>query len=184
MILARIAPRILTFLILLFVCLGLNTSCMTAYKLSVGGGDAQLFSRIYLTDFNTAWQSVLESLKNSRLDVSNREGGFVQTKWTDNTAEKNFSDSFGGADSYLKAQYRFKVTLSKGFYNGRPTLKVTVEKEQLVQKDVLDGWKPLETDTVDETTLLYRIARLIYIKMKLAQIEDDKIKKEMNDSKP
>src|SRR5262245_25931036 len=97
-----------------------DSGCVTAYRQSVGVDTNQLYSRIYLTDFNTAWQSVLDGLKHNRLDVSNREGGFVQTRWTDNTAEKNFTDSFGSADSYLKAQYRVRVTVAKGFYNGRP----------------------------------------------------------------
>ena len=161
----------------------LGTGCVGAYTQSIGGESAQVFERIYLTDFNTAWQSVLDALKNSHLDVSNREGGFIQTKWTDNTAEKNFSDSFGNADAYLKAQYRFHVSVSKGFYNGQPTIKVSVLKEQLVQRDVLEGWRPIAaTDSIDETTLLYRIGRIIYIKMKIAKLEEEKAKKEIENS--
>jgi hypothetical protein len=159
-----------------------SAACVSAYVQTVGGNTAQNFSRIYLTDYNTAWQSILEALKNSRLDVSNREGGFVQTKWTDNTADKNFTDSFGNADSYLKAQYRFRVVLGKGFYNGQPTVKVTVEKEQLIQRDVLEGWFPVETDSIDETTLLYRIGRLIFIKMKFARLEEERTKKSLENS--
>jgi len=159
-----------------------STACMSAYIQSTGGDTVQNFPRIYLTDYNTAWQSVLEALKNSHLDVSNREGGYVQTKWTDNTTEKNFTDSFGSADSYLKAQYRFRVSLGKGYFNGHPTIKITVEKEQMVQRDVLEGWFPIQTDGIDETTLLYRIGRLIYIKMKFAQIEDEKAKKAIENS--
>lgn len=173
--------RVLTSL-LLACLLTTGTACVSAYVQSVGGDTSQVFTRIYLSDYNTAWQSVLEALKNSRLDVSNREGGFVQTKWTENTAEKNFTDSFGNQDSYLKAQYRFRVSIAKGFYNGQPTIKVTVEKEQLIQRDVLEGWRPIETDSIDETTLLYRIGRLIYIKMKFAQLEEEKTKRDLQNS--
>jgi hypothetical protein len=155
-----------------------GSGCVQAYIQSVGGDTSQVFERIYYTDLNTAWQAVLESMKNSRLDVSNREGGFIQTKWTDNTAEKNFTDSFGAADSYLKAQFRFRVNVAKGFYNGKPTVKITVQKEQLIQRDVLEGWRPVESDSIDETTLLYRIGRVIYIRMKLAQLDEEKAKKE------
>lgn len=159
-----------------------NTSCTTAYLQSIGGDSAQVYERIFLTDYNTAWQSVLDALKNSRLDVSNREGGFIQSKWTDNTAEKNFTDSFAGSDSYLKAQYRLRVTIAKGYYNGQPTVKVSVEKEQMVQRDVLEGWRPIATDTIDENTLLYRVGRLIYIRMKFAKIEEEKTKKEIENT--
>src|SRR3954471_23880543 len=104
----------------LAVLCGLATSaCTTAYKQSIGGETAGYISRIYLTDFNTGWQSILDALKHSPLDVSNREGGFVQTKWTDNTAERNFVEAFGNQDVNLRAQYRFRVSIAKGFYNGQ-----------------------------------------------------------------
>jgi hypothetical protein len=159
-----------------------GSACVRAYVKSVGGETSQTFDRIFLTDFNTAWQATLDALKNSRLDVSNREGGFLQSKWTENTAEKNFTDSFGSADSYLKAQYRFRVSIGKGFYNGQPTVKVSVQKEQLIQRDVLEGWRPIESDSIDELTLLYRIGRLIYIRMKLAQLEEEKAKREIENA--
>jgi hypothetical protein len=168
------------------IALGMATAglsgCMSAYKQTVGGDTAQVFHRIYLTDFNTSWQAVLDAIKNARLDVSNREGGFVQTKWTDNTAEKNFVDSFGEADSYLKAQYRIRINVAKGFYNGQPSVKVSVQKEQLIQRDVLEGWRPIETDGVDERTLLYRVGRIIAIRMKMAHIEELKTQKALEDT--
>lgn len=158
---------------------GTLSGCVSGYTQSVGGETAKVFERIYLTDFNTAWQAVLDALKNSRLDITNKEGGIIQTNWTDNTAEKNFSDSFGNTGDYLKAQYRFRVTISRGFYNGRPTIKVSTIKEQLIQKDVLDGWRTSPTDSTDENTLLYRIGRIIFLKMKIAKYEDDKSKREL-----
>ncbi len=174
----------ITAAILLTLALLPASGCMSAYKASVGSDNSQVYRRIFLTDFNTAWQSVLDSLKASPLDVSNREGGFVQTKWTDNTAEKNFSESFGGTDAYLKAQYRFRVTVASGFYyrTNKPSVKVTVQKEQLVQRDVLEGWRPIETDSIDENTLLYRIGRIIAIRMKLAKIEEEKTRKAIENS--
>jgi hypothetical protein len=170
--------------LLAFGILSLSVSgCMTAYRDSVHADTLKTYTRIFLTDYNTAWQSALESLKSSRLDVSNREGGFLQTKWTDNTAEKNFIDSFGTAESYLKAQYRFKVVVAKGFYNGKPSVKVSVEKDQVIQRDVLEGWRPVATDSIDENTLLYRIGRIIWMKMKLAKLEERRVQKAMQETK-
>lgn len=162
--------------------LAAQAGCVSAYRASVGADQAYVFNRTYLTDFNTAWQGVLDALKTSRLDVSNREGGFVQTRWTKNTAEKNFVDSFGGSETYLEAQYRFRVSVAKSFYNGKPSVKVSVQKEQLVQRDVLEGWKPIETDSIDENTLLYRIGRIIFVRMRLAALEEEKTKKALEGS--
>lgn len=151
-----------------------NAGCMTAYKQSQGGDTQRVFERVFVTDFNTSWQGVLDSVKSLRLDVSNREGGYLQTRWTDNTLQAAFLESFGEAASFLKAQYRFKINVAKGFYGGRQSVKVSVLKEQLIQRDVLEGWKPVETDTVEEKTLLYRIGRVIAIRTRIAQIEDAK----------
>ncbi|MBC7690761.1 MAG: hypothetical protein H7222_03260 [Methylotenera sp.] len=156
--------------------------CMHAYRQSVGGDAQQVYSRVYLSDYNTAWQAVLDSLKSIRLDITNREGGVVQTRWIENTSEKNFTDSYGSADAYLKAQYRLRITVAKGFYNGKPSIKVTVQKDQMIQRDVLDGWKPVESDSIDENTLLYRVGRLIFMKIKIARLEEEKTKKSLQDT--
>lgn len=166
----------LTFVLVLALS---ASGCMTAYKKSVGGEGPKTFIRIYLTDFNTAWQSVGDSLKSFRIDVSNREGGFYQTRWTDNTAEKNFIESYAGATSFLKAQFRFKIVLTKGLYNGKDSVKISVLKEQLIQRDVLDGWRPVDTDDIEENTLLYRIGRLITMRMRMAKIDELKQKEEL-----
>ncbi len=150
------------------------SSCTGPYRRSLGGETDQNFSRIYRTDFNTAWQAVLDALKNSRLDVSNREAGFIQTRWVDNTAEKNLIDSYGQTDTYLKTQYRFRVTVAQGAFEGRPSVKVTVRKEQVVSRDVLEGFQKAQTDSVEENTLLYRIGRIIFMRMKLALIEEQR----------
>ena len=165
----------------LYLLLSLQ-GCVSAYKETVGGETEQVFSRVYLSDFNTSWQSVLEAMKHNRLDISNREAGYVQTKWTDNTEEKNLADSVGDAPIYLKAQYRFRVSVAKGFYNGKPSVKVSVQREQLVERDVLEGWRPIETDAIEENTLLYRIGRIIFIKMKLAKLEEEKTQQQIENT--
>ncbi|OFZ83084.1 MAG: hypothetical protein A2583_12765 [Bdellovibrionales bacterium RIFOXYD1_FULL_53_11] len=157
-------------------------SCMSAYKQSVGGDTSIVVSKTFMTEFDVAWQAVLESLKSARLDVSNREGGFLQTRWLENTSEKNLADSFGSANAYLKAQYRLKISLAKGFYNGKEAVKIGVQKEQLVERDVLEGWRHIESDSVDENTLLYRIGRIIQIKTTIVRIEEEKTEREIRES--
>jgi hypothetical protein len=158
------------------------SSCATAYRESIGTDTSKVLHRVFLTDYTTSWQSVLEAIKNTHLDVSSRESGFIQTKWTDNTTEKNFVDSFGAGNAYLTAQYRLRLHVTKGFYNGQPSVKVSVQKEQLVQRDVLEGWRPIESDSIDENTLLYRIGRIISIRMKLAYIDEKKTQKAIQET--
>lgn len=136
----------------------------------------KVFSRVFLVDYNTAWQAALDSLKTYDRTVVNRQGGVIQTAWTDNTAQKNFIDAFGGSQTFLKAKFRVTLTVAPGSYNGKPSVRMSVLKEQIVQYDMLEGWKTVGSDSYDENTLLYRIGRLVFIRLKLKQIEEDKTK--------
>lgn len=159
------------------------TGCMSAYKKSLGEETEQTFSRMYLTEMNIAWQAVLDALKAVPLEVSNRDGGYIQTKWVKNSSSKSLTDYYGETDVFAEAQYRFKVTLVKGLHQGRPTVKVSVQKDQVVQRDILEAPRAVETDTIEENTLLYRIGRIIAIKMKLNRIEEDRIKQSLEQNK-
>jgi hypothetical protein len=170
------------FLPLVALLLGVATGllgCMTAYKKSVGANTLTSFNRVYTTDFNTAWQAVLDAMKSIRLDVTNREAGFLQSRWMDNTKEKNFSDGDGSTAPYMRAQYRFKVSVAKGIYNKVSAVKVSVQREQFAQRDALDENHPLESDSIEENTLLYRIGRIIAVKTRLTKLEEYQTKLEI-----
>ena len=153
--------------------------CMTAYKKSVGANTMTSYNRVYVADLNTTWQAVLYYMKSIRLDVTNREAGFLQSRWMDNTKEKNFTDGDGSTAPYMRAQYRFKVTVAKGVYNRVSAVKVTVQREQFAQRDALDDFRPLESDSIEENTLLYRIGRIIAVKTRLARLEEEQTKREI-----
>jgi hypothetical protein len=174
--------RILSFIGILGFALVGGFGCMSAYKKSIGADTEKSLSRIYNTEFNTAWQAALDALKSFRLDISNREAGFLQTRWTDNTGEKHLRDTFGSAQSYLKAQFRFRLNVDKGYFNGVQSIKVTVLKEQVAQRDVLEGFVSYPTDTVEENTLLYRIGRLISVRTKLDEQEQKKTEKQLEET--
>lgn len=158
--------------------------CMSAYKESVGGDADADYARVYLVDLNAAWTAALDALKSVPLETANRESGVIQTKWVDNTADRNFTESFGPGDFYLKARYRFTVTLGSGFYNGKPSVKVTINKEQMIQNDVLEGWQHVTSGQgLEERTLLYRIGQIMSVNQRLARLEDDRARREVERAK-
>lgn len=159
-----------------------HLGCASAYNKMVSEGQDRIETRIYTADYDLCWESVIDALKASPMEVVNRENGTVQTKWIDNTAERNAIESHGGLIPYVKAQYRFRVSLGKGFFEGKPSVRVSVQKEQQYQRDVLEGWKPLETDSVQERALLYRIGKLIDFKSKIRDAESKKLKKELQEA--
>jgi hypothetical protein len=155
------------------------SGCMSAYLKSVGGDTDQVFSKVFLTDYNIAWDQSMEALKSSPMEVVNRENGMMQTKWIDNTAERNLIDSVGSVSNYIKAQYRFRVTVAKGTVDGKNSVRINVQKEQQVQRDVLEGWRNQETDGIQEQSLLYRVGKLIEFRLRMDRIENQKIKQEL-----
>jgi hypothetical protein len=158
-------------------------SCMSAYKKSVGGDSDRIFTKIFISEYNLAWESSKEALKASPIDVENRENGTLQTKWIDNTAERNLIDNSGSVNPYIKAQYRFRTALAKGFYDGKPSVRITVQKEQQVQRDVLEGWVNLDTDGIQENSLLYRIGKVIDYRKRIIDLENQKLKKQLEEAK-
>ena len=161
------------------VLLAFASGCMTAYNKSVGGDTEQVFSKIFIGEYPMAWEAAVDALKASPMEVVNRENGSLQTKWIDNTSERNLIDSAGSVSPYTKAQYRFRVSLAKGNLEGRNSVRIIVQKEQQVQRDVLEGWRNQETDGIQENSLLYRVGKLIEFKVKNEKIENQKIKKQL-----
>lgn len=140
-----------------------------------------IYAKGFFTDYNTAWQAVLEALKRFEKTVQNRQGGILQTAWIDNTTEKNFVEGFGGDATYVKAKYRLNVSVAQGTYSGKPYVKVSILKEQSIQRDLLEGWKPVPSDSIEENTFLYRIGRIILMKLKLKQLEEQKMQQVMEE---
>lgn len=170
-------------LLLLFlgVLSSLGSGCVSAYRKSVGAQERKVFIRVYRADFDTAWMAVLDSLKSSRFDISNRDTGLIVTRWSDNTAQKNMMDGMRSASvlPYIKAQYRFRIQVANGVYDGYRAVRLSVLKDQVVRRDVLDDFHPEETDQIEEKTLLYRIGRLVLLKAEAARLDEIRIQDEI-----
>jgi hypothetical protein len=167
----------------IFLAALLLQGCMSAYLKSVGGDADRVLSRIFLSEYPMAWESAVDAMKASPMDIVNRENGTLQTKWIDNTAERNLLDSGGLVSNYIKAQYRFRVVLAKGFYEGQPSVRVSVQKEQQIQRDVLEGWINQETDGIQENSLLYRIGKVVDYRKRIQDLENTKLRKQLEDAK-
>jgi hypothetical protein len=142
--------------------------CMSIYQEMIGEKENQYLEQVFVGSFPDVWQSVLDSMKAKPLEISSQESGFVQTKWIVNTLEKNQEDGIENQAAYIRAQYRFQVhLLKKELTDRRQGVLVTLRKQQMVMRDVLDGWQQQKTDGVEEQTVLYRIGRLIFLRKKM-----------------
>lgn len=153
------------------VCVAMG--CSSAYLDQVGGDQDRSYSKTFITTYDVAWDAMQDALKSENFEVTNKDSGVIQTRWADNTAAINLSESFRGAQAFVKSEYRFKIYLSKTFFDGVPAVKVSVHKDQLVQQDILDQTRTMESTGVDENTILYRVGRLILVKQKLEDYDKE-----------
>lgn len=122
-------------------------------------------SRIFLTDYSTAWTATLEAISGGK-DVirnQNRETGIIDTGWIDNSESRQFLDVFSDEDFFLRMRYRAQVQVREGKKNGEPAVMIRVLKQQQRESTFLGGYQDIESDGIEESVYLYRIGRLIAI---------------------
>lgn len=155
----------------IIILLILATSCASYEKFRQVTEELELPSQVYTADFNQTWQAVLQIVKKFDISYQNQESGKVKTRWMDNTLQVNFNDSFGSSDTVKAAEFQLMLNVSEGFSYGRKVTKVTIFKRQRIENDLLQGWKEIPTDGIQEKTILYRIERLLAIDNELKKID-------------
>lgn len=129
-------------------------------------------TRIFLTDFSTAWTASLEAVSAGKDIVrsQNRETGIIETGWVDNSESRSFLDVFSDEDFFLRMRYRLQVHVREGKKNGQQAVMIRIIKQQQKESTFLGGFQEVESDGLEESVYLYRIGRLIAIQ----QYADDK----------
>ena len=138
--------------------------------------DYEVPKKVFKSSYDQTWLAILQVVKKYDLQLQDQDSGVIKTKWTDNTLQLNFSDSFGSSDSIKAARFKLIINIVKGFRGKREVSKVTIYKRQMVEQDFLQGSKVVPSDGILEKTLLYRIGRSLSITGKLQKIEDQKAK--------
>lgn len=152
--------------------------CASAYVKQVGGDISKAVTRTFVVEYPLAWESVQDALKSEKIDSADKGTGSIQTLWDDNTQAMNTLDAVQGHAVYVKSKYRFKIKLNKTFHQGVPAVQVSIRKDQLIQQDVLEDLRVVESDGTDENTLLYRVGRLIYMKNKVQELDKQREEQE------
>lgn len=163
---------ILPKMALLTLLIGLHSSCSSYQQFQYMAEEYEIPSQVFDADYTQAWQAVLQVMRTYNLSLQNQEAGVIKTRWTDNTLEVNFSDSFGSGDSVRAAKFMLIVNVVKGFRGTREVCRVTVFKRQMVEQDFLQGYKVIPSDGILEKTILYRVGRNIQIENQLKKIEE------------
>jgi len=122
-------------------------------------------TRIFLTDFSTAWTASLEAVSAGRDVVrsQNRETGIIETNWVENSESRQFLDVFSDEDFFLRMRFRLQVHVREGKKNDQQAVMIRVIKQQQKESTFLGGYQDVESDGIEESVYLYRIGRLIAI---------------------
>lgn len=158
------------------------SACSSAYVKQIGGDIDHQYSKTFIGNYEVVWESVQDALKSERIEAVNKDTGYIQTGWADNTAAMNLAESYMGSHAFVKSEYRMKINLAKMFHQGVPAVRVSVHKDQLIQQDVLETPRIVETNGVDENTFLYRIGRLIVMKNKMDAEEKEQKEAELKNA--
>jgi hypothetical protein len=152
--------------------------CASSYQRTLVASTPQVYTKIFGVDQVTVWQATLKAVKNiARVKEPNPETGIISTEWTENTSERNFTDSFANAETVMSAKFRFRIQVIKGIFEGKPSAIVKVQKEQIVESDILEGWRYADSDGVEENTLLYRVGRMLWIENRIAKLDKSRVEK-------
>jgi hypothetical protein len=154
----------------------LLSQCASYEKFRYLTEDYEVPAKVFKNNYDQTWLAILQVVKKYDLQLQDQDSGVIKTKWTDNTLQLNFSDSFGSSDSIKAAKFKLIINIVKGFRGKREVSKVTIYKRQMVEQDFLQGSKVVPSDGILEKTILYRIGRSLSITDKLQKIEDQKAK--------
>jgi len=167
----------LTRIVVFLICLNF-TRCASYNQFKSVTEDYEIPSQVYKANYETTWSAIkiIIDTYNYSLELSNRISGLWKTRWSDNTLEMNFSNSLDRRFGIKAAKFKLIINVVKGYRTDREVTKVFISKRQLIQKDLLQGWKVVQSDQILEKTILYRISRILLIDKKLEELESKKAK--------
>ena len=126
-------------------------------------------SRIFLTDFPTAWSEAQNVISTEFAEITKSQTGgdsgqgskygFLETRWVDNTDLLHFLNVFSDEDFFLRSRYKLQIQVREGKKDNQPAVMVRVLKIHQMEKTFLSGWEDVPSDGVDESTILYRMGR-------------------------
>ena len=134
-------------LVLLGLILG---SCASYEKFRQVTEEFELAFQVYPATYDQTWLAVIFIMKKFEILKRDQVLGIIKTRWSDNTKSYNFANVFGSSRDVKSARFQLQLSVSKGFQGGREVSRVTLYKRQLVEQDILQGFKETFSDGILE----------------------------------
>ncbi len=111
--------------------------------------------------FEKVWRAVQLAMRKYPVKTNIYESGILETDYV--KSDKLFSDP-NDAKSPAGLRYRLIIRAVKGRIGKSNVVKVSVTKVPEVQSDFFSGYRPIDSDGLEENAVLYRIGRFLEIK--------------------
>lgn len=119
-------------------------------------------TRVFPYSYDSVWRSALTVLKYSITD-QNQETGHIETDYI-KPADGGWIRPDGGSNVSAGIRYRIAISLVRvRTENGKTGVKVTVEKKLERIRDFFSDPEALESDRLEEKSILYRLERELLI---------------------
>lgn len=116
--------------------------------------------RIYFAPYEAVWRAAQVALKYP-IAMNNMDNGILETDWV--RALEGFMPPGKSKMPSAGMRYRIQLALVKGRLNGRESVKITIRKMIQKQSDFFADPDNIETDSLEEKVILYRIERELII---------------------
>lgn len=162
MILQLMFPMLRKITSLVFVC-SLIGGC-AAFQRPVDQQEQLLKSgpaqRVYFAKFENLWRAIHQALKYP-IASENQDTGIIETEYI--KMVDGFLHPETGKPSTRGTRYRFVIKMIKGRVDGRPSVRVVVDKQIELLKNFFSDPERVPSDGLEELALLYRIDRELVI---------------------
>lgn len=151
----------------------LASACSTSKKdlRSQGGYPNPPYQKVFKADYNKVWKAMQLVLLHYPIRISNRDSGVLETDfikidkgWSSPT---ELSPKPGGGNYIIRARAVRGTSMT---YQPTSTVRVKIEKIVKARKDFFSKAKKIETDGLEELSLLYRISRELKIERALDRL--------------
>ncbi len=113
-------------------------------------------SQVFTVSYEKVWRAVQLATRRFPLKINVYDAGVLETDYI--KGDKLFSDP-NNTKPPAGVRYKIIVHAIKGTIDNQNRIKVIVQKQAKSQSDFFTGYRPIDSNGLEEKTILYRISR-------------------------
>lgn len=117
-------------------------------------------ARVFPESFEKVWRAIAQAIKKYPVNINLIDSGLIETEYV--KGDKLFSDP-NVTRTLSGLRYKIIIRAVKGQMDAKSAVKVTVLKSAEIQPDFFSGYKPIASNGLEESAILYRITRNLEI---------------------